>query len=302
VPANDRAYAALRRRVVEAGLLERSYGYYVWRTAISVLILAAGFALGFTSAGVLAAVVIAFGSIQVAMIGHDSGHLEVFKTQKYNIALGTLCWTLLLGISFAYWDDRHTRHHTSTNDPVEDPDMQWSFGPALTPFMAFTFRIEGWRFAWTRLRGRRRAVEVAFLAISLLAWLFPVTIVGWSWLVTFVVGQILASLYLAGIVSTNHIGMPIWAAHAPMSFLERQLRSSRNVLPSPMVDFVFGGLNYQIEHHLFPTMPRNHLGAARAMVKPYCLALGLPYAECSVVVVYREVLEALPGHTRPRTA
>jgi fatty acid desaturase len=302
VPASHRAYAGLRRRVVETGLLQRSYGYYVWRTAVSVLILAAGAALGFTSAGLLAAVVIAFGSIQVAMIGHDAGHLEVFRSRKRNTALGTLCWALLLGISFAYWDDRHTRHHTSTNDPDEDPDMQWSFGPALTPFMAFTFRIEGWRFACTRLRGRRRAIEVALLGISMLAWLFPVTILGWPWLVTFVVSQVLASLYLAAIVSTNHIGMPVWAAHAPMPFLERQLRSSRNVLPSPLVDFVFGGLNYQIEHHLFPTMPRNHFGAARALVKPYCLALGLPYTECSVVVVYREVLAAVPLHSRPRTA
>ena len=54
-----------------------------------------------------------------------------------------------------------------------------------------------------------------------------------------------------------------------MSFLERQVLSSRNVLPHPVTDFVFGGLNYQIEHHLFPTMPRVHFRRARTIVKRF---------------------------------
>jgi fatty acid desaturase len=302
VPASDRAYADLRRRVVEAGLLERAYLYYGWRTAVSCVLLAAGIALTFTGAHVPGALVIAFGSIQVALIGHDAGHLGVFASHRRNTALGSLCWTLVLGVSFFYWDERHTRHHTSTNDADADPDLQWSFGPALTPFLAFTFRIEGWRFALTRLRGPRRTIELALLSISMLAWLWPATVQGWSWLVALVASQLLASLYLAAIVATNHIGMPIWAGRPDMSFLERQLSSSRNVLPHPIVDFVFGGLNYQIEHHLFPSMPRTHFSAARALVKPFCAANQLPYTECGVVEVYREVLAAAPRVGRPRTA
>ena len=83
-------------------------------------------------------------------------------------------------------------------------------------------------------------------------------------------GQVLAGLYLALAIAPNHKGMPTWTAGQPATFLERQVLSSRNIVPHPVTDFVFGGLNYQIEHHLFPTMPRVHLRRARAIVEPYC--------------------------------
>jgi fatty acid desaturase len=58
-------------------------------------------------------------------------------------------------------------------------------------------------------------------------------------------------------------------------------------------DFVFGGLNYQIEHHLFPSMPRVHLGRARAIVKPFCLDRGLAYQEMGAFASYGLVLAEL---------
>jgi fatty acid desaturase len=69
-----------------------------------------------------------------------------------------------------------------------------------------------------------------------------------------------------------------------------------------MVDFFYGGLNYQIEHHLFPTMPRSKLGQARAIVRPFCIAHGLAYEEVSVVTSYRRVYAELArlGRVPPR--
>jgi fatty acid desaturase len=283
--------------VLQAHLLDRAYGYYSWRGVVSFLILAFGLCLAGVAAP-LAALVIAFGSVQVALVGHDAGHQAVFRSKKYNDALGRLCWSLTLGISFYYWNDRHTRHHTCTNDTVDDPDLQFEFGAAFTPFMAFTFRYEGWRFAIRELTGARRATEIALLAFSLAFWLAPVFVLGPVWLVTLIVSQILASIYLAGVVAPNHIGMPTWPAGSSPSFLERQVSSSRNVQPNLFTDFVFGGLNYQIEHHLFPNMPRNHFSAARALVRPFCAERGVPYAESGMIAVYREVITALPRHER----
>ena len=131
------------------------------------------------------------------------------------------------------------------------------------------------------------------LAVSLLAWTLPAVIVGWAWLLTFLLGQVLAGLYLALAIAPNHKGMPTWTAGQSMSFLERQVLSSRNVLPHPVTDFVFGGLNYQIEHHLFPTMPRVHFRRARTIVKPFCLETGLPYHEMGAFASYRLVLAEL---------
>jgi fatty acid desaturase len=318
------AYGELRRAVVRAGLLDRAYLYYVWRAGLSFVLLAIGIALPFTltpsAPAVLASgLAIAFGSVQVALIGHDAGHLAIFKSARANWALGSLCWSLSLGISFWYWTDRHHRHHTSTNDAAADPDLQWAglvaysdeiaaarpnrspwltryqaiLGPLYTLFLPFGFRVEGWQFTLSHLHGSRRVVEVSLMTLSTLAWLLPLVKLGWWWLAVFLLSQSLAGLYLALAIAPNHKGMPTWPPGTSLSFLDRQVLSSRNVTPHPFWDFVFGGLNYQIEHHLFPTMPRVHFGEARALVKPFCAAHGLGYTEMGAFASYRLVIAEL---------
>jgi fatty acid desaturase len=240
----------------------------------------------------------ALGSVQVALVGHDAGHLAVFTTRRANARLCRLCWSLVLGINFWYWNDRHTRHHARPNDLARDPDVQWDYGPAFLPLLAFTFRIEGWRFVLRSPRGLQRSAELFLLGIGTIAWLLPALVHGWSWLITVFAAQVLAGLYLALVVAPNHIGMPTWRSDNSLTFLEQQVLSSRNVAPSPLCDFLFGGLNYQIEHHLFPMMPRNHFAAAAALVRPFCAERGLPYTELGVLAVFRLVWQEAPrqGH------
>jgi fatty acid desaturase len=326
VAAPGRAYADLRRLVLAEGLLDRAYAYYTWRGAISFLLLGIGIAAGWLLplgpvSIVLTGALLAFGSVQVALVGHDAGHLAVFRSMRTNWLLGWACWSLVLGIGFWYWNDRHTRHHASTNDLAADPDLQWAsmvaytedavrarsrsrrarwllrwqavLGPMYTFGLAFAFRVESWVFAARELRGWRRSIELALLGSSLAVWLLPVVALGWAWLLMFVLGQVLGGLYLALAIAPNHKGMPTWSATENISFLERQVLSSRNVLPHPLTDFVFGGLNYQIEHHLFPTMPRVHFGRARAIVKPFCEQNGLAYCEMGAFASYRLVVSEL---------
>jgi fatty acid desaturase len=319
------AYAELRGAVVAAGLLERAYGYYAWRAALSFAIFFLGISLAFlvdpsAPALVAIALVIAFGSVQVALIGHDAGHLAIFAGQRANAALGSLCWSLSLGISFWYWQDRHTRHHAATNDAAGDPDLQWAglvayseeiaasrpsrrtwltryqaiLGPLYTLFLPFAFRVEGWQFTNSNLRGTgRQQIEVGLMVLSSIAWLVPTVTLGWWWLEVFVLSQSLAGLYLSLAIAPNHKGMPIWPAGTQLSFLERQVLSSRNLSPNRLWDFVFGGLNYQVEHHLFPNMPRVRFSQARALVKPFCIAHQLPYTEMGAFASYQLVIAEL---------
>src|SRR5579859_2315509 len=318
------AYGELRRTVVEAGLLDRAYAYYLGRASLSFLLLAAGLSLPFlvtpsVPALIVSGIAISFGSVQVALIGHDAGHLAVFSSARRNFALGSVCWSLSLGISFRYWQDRHNRHHTHTNDASADPDLQWAglvayseivtaarpnrsawltryqavLGPLYALFLPFAFRVEGWQFTIHHLRGAKRAVEVSLLVVSTAAWLLPTVALGWWWLGVFLFSQILAGLYLALVIAPNHKGMPMWPKGTPLSFLERQVLSSRNVTPNLVWDFVFGGLNYQVEHHLFPTMPRVNFCRARQIVRPFCAANGLPYEEMGAFASYRLVYAEL---------
>ena len=74
--------------------------------------------------------------------------------------------------------------------------------------------------------------------------------------------------------------------------------TSRNVRGGPLVDVALGGLNYQIEHHLFPSMPRHNLRKARPVVKEFCAEHGIAYEETGLVDSYGQALRHLHGVTR----
>jgi fatty acid desaturase len=87
-----------------------------------------------------------------------------------------------------------------------------------------------------------------------------------------------------------------------IGFLERQLVTTRNVRPGFLTDLMMGGLNYQVEHHLFPNIPRRRLGKARAIIKPFCEEHGLPYYEVSMLKSYVEVFRFFDTAGRDSTA
>jgi fatty acid desaturase len=314
-------YAELRKKIMAARLLDRTGGYYLARTCQSFALLVLAVALPFLlpqSLGwlVLTSVLLGFAVIQIGLIGHDAGHLQVFRRPQWNWALGMLAWSLTIGLGFWYWNDRHTRHHARTNDVDMDPDLagtgllaftaedaasrrgweRWMVhGQAaripwyllLTLLVAFGFRYEGWAYSLRELRGKRRILEVALLTANVLLWSAPVLVLGWSWVLFFLCAQAVAGTYLFFVIAPNHVGMPVWAQGRTLAYLQRQLISTRNLHADPVTDFVFGGLNYQIEHHLFPTMPRVNLSRARAIIKPYCREHGLPFEEVSAWEAYR---------------
>ena len=45
-----------------------------------------------------------------------------------------------------------------------------------------------------------------------------------------------------------------------------------NITGGRFTDFMLGGLNYQIEHHLFPSMPRPNLRRVQGLVRDFCVA------------------------------
>jgi fatty acid desaturase len=118
-------------------------------------------------------------------------------------------------------------------------------------------------------------------------------------LVFVLVQQGLFGLYLGSSFAPNHKGMPILSADDDTDFLRRQVKTSRNVHGTWLVDLLLGGLNYQIEHHLFPSMPRVALRRARPIVRAYCRELDISYVETSLSNSYRQALAHLRTVARP---
>ena len=325
--ASPAAYKRLRRKIVEAGLLERRYGYYVWRTFVTFAILAAGIVLALTlPAGwgwsLLAATVMGAGLGQIATIGHDAGHLQVFKKADNNWLLGQFCFSLLLGVGFWSWRERHNTHHVDTNDEEDDPDLSfggfftlneenaaartgisrlivkyqaWLFVPVVTTMLSIVMRGEGWRYAIQDMRGTRKYVELAVLTLNAVIWLSPALFLGWWWLGVFAVANAVGGFYLGMTIAPNHKGMPTWAHGTELTFMERQVIGSRNIEPGPIAEFVFGGLNYQIEHHLFPDLPPLKYREFQPQVKAICAQYGVPYLEDTLLSRVRKLLRLISG-------
>lgn len=121
------------------------------------------------------------------------------------------------------------------------------------------------------------------------------------------VQQGLFGLYMGCSFAPNHKGMPILGEDEKVDYLRRQVLTSRNIRGGRLTDFVLGGLNYQIEHHLFPSMPRPSLRRAQALVRACCEQHGISYTETSLARSYAEVLRHLhtvgsaTGRTRMAT-
>ena len=78
-----------------------------------------------------------------------------------------------------------------------------------------------------------------------------------------------------------------------LDFFSKQVLTSRNVSGGWWATALMGGLNYQIEHHLFPSMPRPHLATARRMVLEHCRRHDVDYAENNLMAAWGIVVSYL---------
>jgi len=316
-------YTELKRRVEAAGLLKKRPGYYTLMLATNTLAFATSLWLLTLVHSVWATVVLAallgFVSGQLGFQLHDSGHRQMFPSRRVNTVIGILTGNGLLGMSHGWWVDKHNRHHGNPNNQDLDPDIdvgviayseeqalaktgvaRWIvrhqaglFSPLLFG-LAWTMHVSSVRFL-VRTKERLRWVEVGALCLHALA--FPallVVMVGpWRALLVIVIQKCVGGFYLASVFAPNHKGMPQVEKGQELDFLRSQVLTSRNVRSSPLTDLLYGSLNYQIEHHLFPTMPRCNIRHAHRIVRAYCAEVGVPYYETSIYRSYCEILSFL---------
>jgi fatty acid desaturase len=324
-------YADLSRAIRGAGLLERRVGYYAVQVSLTLALFAAGWTvfvlLGDTWWQVVTAVFLAVVTTQVAFLGHDAGHKQAFAGRPANDVLG-FANAGLVGVSYGWWVGKHNRHHANPNHEDDDPDLD-------IPLLAFTAgqgRTKRGLQRWTTknqaflflplllLEGlnlhaasaiavwrgdfKRRGLEAVLLVGHVVAFLGAVFLVlpPGKAVVFIAVHQGLWGLYMGLSFAPNHKGMPNPTEALGWDFFHKQVLTSRNVRGSRWVDLALGGLNYQVEHHLFPNMPRPNLRRAQPIVQAFCAERGVPYYESGLLGSYREVLRHLHAVGAPLRA
>jgi fatty acid desaturase len=304
-------------------------------------LLAVGPAVGlFTCAGILRAYPVlwlallviapisAFFVVQLGFFGHSGGHRQLSEKPLVN-DLASIAFEPFVGIVPGMWRKEHNKHHSWPNDPATDfaprfPLISFSgdqfrsrprairwitkyqawYFPAVIALEPWGLHITSMIYLWKNRRERLVKLEaLAFLAYPLMYLGFLIPTLGLLEAFAFMfVHKLVAGLYMGMVFAPNHKGMEVIEEKAKVSFLMRQLRTTRNsgFGDSWLITMLFGGLNYQIEHHLFPNVPYHRLGLVRQIVKRHCKLHDLPYYEVSVWRSFSEVKENFSevGQTR----
>jgi fatty acid desaturase len=320
--ARQSDFRTLALAIRGAGLLERRSGRYSVRIGLTVAALAAGWwalvvlANSWAILGVAVFLGIVF--VQLGFIGHDAGHQQCFKSRRANRLLGLAVGNTLIGLSYGWWVPKHNAHHAHPNEVGSDPDigdavlkvssarfgrfLQWHQAGLFFPLMLLRtvgLHVSGVQML-VRKRDRSAALEGSLLALHAAIYLSLVLLVlsPLKAVAFIVVQQAVFSVYLGCSFAPNHKGMPVIEDSSGMSFVRRQVLTSRNIVGGPFTDLLLGGLNYQIEHHLFPTMPRSNLARAQAIIRPYCRDSDLGYAEESLIGSFAQILRWLDTESR----
>ena len=322
-------YPELRRIIKEQGLLDKQPAYYYYKILSTLALLAVSLTLlavvDNSWLQLINAAFLAFVFGQIGYVGHDAGHRGVLRSLRGNQIIG-LGASFLIGLSRTWWITQHNQHHSTPNDLELDPHttlplLAFSQESArrksgllrfIVGYQAFYFvpllLLEGWgirgasvQFLWHRRQSAPLAAESLLIALHFLLYfgLLFYFLSPWQVLAFVLVHQGLFGLYYGLVFAPNHKGMLILDKNKPLDFLRTQVLTTRNVKPGPITDFWYGGLNYQIEHHLFPLMPRNKLGEARKIIKAFCQRHNISYHETGTFKSYREILAHLHQASAP---
>lgn len=314
-------YVALKKLIKQNKLLDKQPVYYTYKLISILGILALSITLLFTVHNfwfqLANAVLFAVATAQLGFLGHDGGHRQIFHSTRKNEILTLLTGNLLIGMSNGWWLDKHNAHHSHPNETDMDPDIdlgvlafteedvrnkkgierllvkhqKYFFLPLLT-LLGLDLQQRSVRYLLKNKGEKYRGIETLLLVVHHILYfgMLFYCLNPWQAVIFLVIHQLLFGLFLGAAFAPNHKGMPILEKGSKIDFLRRQVLTSRNVSGGFFNDFWYGGLNYQVEHHLFPSMPRNNLKQAQKIVKAFCQEHEIAYYETGVIQSFREIL------------
>jgi fatty acid desaturase len=318
-----RLHAALVAELSAAGCFRRAPLRSVGYGALILGAYAAAYAtlLAEPGVGLRAAAIVLLAALCMhgGFLAHEAGHGALTGNRRLATAVGLVFNTLVSGMCYAFFQHIHRKHHPHCNERAHDPDMQSALftlyaesavgkgrlGRLVTRHQAVliwilvwlqgvTLKIDSLCFLARNLRTTR--AEQAVLALHCVLWLVaPALVIGLAdaWL-NYALMTLLIGGYTGAAFLVNHIGTRVIEPGEPRSHFLREIEVTRNLGTSRLADFVFGGLNNHIEHHVFPSMPTVRLRAARRITREFCRRHGIAYREMSWLEAAREVT----GHFR----
>ncbi|NEO32373.1 MAG: acyl-CoA desaturase [Symploca sp. SIO3C6] len=314
-------YSDLKGFVEQAGCFDSQIDFYTYRLIMLVGFLVLNIlVLLFCDIFLLQifnSICLAFVFVQISLLAHDIVHRQAWK----NIVIDIIIANLFLGISCSWWHNKHNKkHHRHTNQLGLDADIE-------APFLAFSkeqvsekkgfekfiiryqayyvfllfipiplyMTLESINFLMSH-KVKYKLLEIISIIIHFSAFFLFLFISHMSIsqiLIFFAISKGLFGLYLGSIFIVNHTGMPVLCKSDKVDYFLSQIITARNVKSHLLIDFIMGGLNAQIEHHLFPQIARYNLKQARNIVRDFCENYNIPYHETGLWQAFKETLTYL---------
>lgn len=315
-------YVQLRKTLEEKGYFQRTPWYYTVRIIATTAFFAISYGiLLFSNTWWLTLIGIfttAFFTVQFGFLGHEAGHGAITKNKNLQYILGQFSMSVINGVGYSHWKERHDTHHGKSNHEEEDPDLKNMVFFAFTTRKAMTHK--GWKklttmyqsillpifafFSVISLRvtavtemfthsAKKRIADTPFILLHFAMWfLLPLPFIGfWNALLLYALTSLPVGFYFGMVFIPNHFGMRVVTDDDDLDFMTQQVETSRDIKLPRFLDWTFGGLNYQIEHHLFPTMSHKYLANAKKIVKEFCQEHKISYHEVGFARTYAEVIK-----------
>jgi fatty acid desaturase len=320
-------------QVRDAGLLSKKPSFYIIRLIVLTIAAAGFWTLsGYLAAlsqenklWLIAAFVLVAGlgvlSAQYGFIAHEASHRQVFRNNKANDWTGLLLANLFAGLSYGFWLRKHNKHHQRPNQIGEDPDIairvlsftteskeskrgierwfsdrQGYLFPLLLLFTGFDLLVDS--FAGLVRKDRKLSIRILEFSLMMIRQLTPYVVFAilfgpiWGLALWFVM-MMAFGFFMGAAFAPNHKGMPLVPKEAKLDFFSRQVLTSRNIRGSWLKDNLMGGLNYQVEHHLFPSMARPNLRKTHEIVVEYCRKHEVTLVEMNLLASYVAIMKHL---------
>jgi len=254
---------------------------------------------------------------RAVFVSHDILHTQYFKNKSLSFKLSYLFSAIILSNSSSWWDFKHNiNHHTWCNIVQKDVDIL-AFDGAFTHkkgnkkwlkkfkylifwgamfFMYPAFIVQSYNFVIKRKKWNELIVMLLHWPIiwGPVFYFLPMT----EAITVFVTLYLLLSAWLAFGFITNHLGCEVFDKEVgdTLSWMELQMRTSRSLKGGAFVHWFYGGLNTQIEHHLFPKAPRFHLLKIQKLTKKFAQKNGIPYFETTIFQAYVQINNVIKAY------
>jgi len=247
-------------------------------------------------------------------VSHDILHRQYFKDKSLSKKLSYPFSSIILSNSSSWWDYKHNvNHHTYCNIVEKDEDIRALDG-AFTPQKGNNPFIKKYKYiifwgamffmfpafigqSYSFVVKRKLWGELLFmLSHWFVVWGVLISQIGLTdTLIVAVTLNFILSPWLAFGFITNHLGCETFTTEEAKDFswIELQMRGSRSLKGGFLVHWFYGGLNTQIEHHIFPKAPRFNLLKVQKITKDFAKKYNISYFETTPIEAYIQINRAL---------